>query len=152
WDESQHAFVFGEESKKFAALVGSPFANNPQLAYQTNYSSSEENSLRLGVTNKGKDSKVIVFTASANGPAEAQNNYQKLNATFPALLRDSEHYYQEYLHRTVSLILPDPMLQQAYDWARVSTIQGLVTNSTLGTGLIAGYRTSGTSQRPGFAW
>ncbi|HEY0432208.1 MAG TPA: hypothetical protein VGC61_10330, partial [Pyrinomonadaceae bacterium] len=33
-----------------------------------------------------------------------------------------------------------------------SVIQGLVTNPYLGTGLVAGYRTSGTSQRPGFAW
>jgi hypothetical protein len=31
-------------------------------------------------------------------------------------------------------------------------LQGLVTNPTLGTGLVAGYRTSGESQRPGFAW
>jgi glycogen debranching enzyme len=28
----------------------------------------------------------------------------------------------------------------------------LVTNPFLGTGLIAGYRTSGTGTRPGFAW
>ena len=31
-------------------------------------------------------------------------------------------------------------------------IQGMVTNPYLGTGLVAGYRTSGESQRPGFAW
>src|SRR5262249_30352995 len=61
WDESQHAFIFGEESKKVAALVGSPTATNPQTAYQTNYSALEENSLRLGITNKGADQKFIVF-------------------------------------------------------------------------------------------
>ncbi len=48
--------------------------------------------------------------------------------------------------------LPDEQLQRAYDWSRVSMIQGLVTNPYLGTGLVAGYRTSGESQRPGFAW
>src|SRR5205809_800370 len=42
--------------------------------------------------------------------------------------------------------------QKAYDWSRISVLQGLVTNPFLGTGLIAGYRTSGESQRPGFAW
>ncbi len=56
------------------------------------------------------------------------------------------------MQKTVSLELPDPALQNAYDWARISTIQGLVNNPYLGTGLVAGYRTSGTSQRPGFAW
>ncbi len=43
-------------------------------------------------------------------------------------------------------------LQKAYDWSRVSLVQGMVTNPFLGTGLVAGYRTSGESQRPGFAW
>src|SRR5690348_5788387 len=48
--------------------------------------------------------------------------------------------------------MPDRKLEEAYDWARVSLLQGLVTNPTMGTGLVAGYRTSGESQRPGFAW
>ncbi len=34
----------------------------------------------------------------------------------------------------------------------MSVLQGLATNPYLGTGLIAGYRTSGGTQRPGFAW
>ena len=67
-------------------------------------------------------------------------------------MRESAQYYRDYLSRTVNLTLPDAQLQQAYDWSRVSTVQGLVTNETLGTGLVAGYRASGTGQRPGFAW
>ena len=152
WDDSQHAFVFGEEQKKFSALVGSPSAGNPRLAYQTNYSSSEENSLRLGVTSKGKTSKIIVVAGSTQGLADAQANYQRLASSYSDLMRESAKYYRDYLNRTVNLTLPDAQLQQAYDWSRISTVQGLVTNATLGTGLVAGYRTSGTSQRPGFAW
>src|SRR6202158_5469116 len=152
WDESQHAFVFGEERKKFFALVGSPSASGARLAYQTNYSSDNENSMRLGVTTKGRASKIIVLAASTQGLADAQANYQHLATSYPDLLRDSAQYYRDYLNRTLNLTLPDSQLQQAYDWSRISTIQGLVTNPDLGTGLVAGYRTSGTSQRPGFAW
>ena len=152
WDESQHAFVFGEERKKFSALVGSPSGSTPRLAYQTNYSSDNENSLRLGVTSKGRASKIIVLAASTQGLADAQANYQRLATSYPDLLRDSAQYYRDYLKRTLNLTLPDSQLQQAYDWSRISTIQGLVTNPDLGTGLVAGYRSSGTSQRPGFAW
>jgi len=54
WDDPQHAFVFGEEQKKFSAIVGSPSASSPQVSYQTNYSSSDENSMRLGVTPRKK--------------------------------------------------------------------------------------------------
>ena len=152
WEASQHAFVLGEEQKKFAAFVGSPTATAAHVAYQTNYSSSEENSLKLGVTNKGREHKILVFAASTEGFADAQSSYQRISASYENLLRDSAQYYRDYLARTVTLSLPDPQLQQAYDWARVSTIQGLVDNPFFGTGLIAGYRTSGLSQRPGFAW
>jgi glycogen debranching enzyme len=152
WDEAQRAFVFGEEQNKFFALAGSPSASSPRLAYQTNYSSSDENSLHLGVTSKGRASKVILLAASTQGLADAQANYQRLAISYPELLRESVQYYRDYLSRTVNLTLPDAQLQQAYDWSRISMIQGLATNPSLGTGLVAGYRTSGTSQRPGFAW
>ena len=152
WDDPQHAFVFGEEQKKFSAMVGSPSASGPHVAYQANYSSSDENSMRLGVTTKGKASKLIVLAGSTQGLADAQTAYQRLTSSYPDLMRESAQYYRDYLSRTVNLSLPDAQLQQAYDWSRISTVQGLVTNATLGTGLVAGYRTSGTSQRPGFAW
>jgi glycogen debranching enzyme len=152
WDDAQQAFVFGEEQKKFFALVGSPSASGHALAYQSNFSATERNSLSLGVTAKGKESKLIVIAASTEGRSQAQANYQRIAGSYRDLLRDSAQYYLDYLGRTVNLTLPDPQLQQAYDWSRISVIQGLVTNPFLGTGLVAGYRTSGLSQRPGFAW
>jgi glycogen debranching enzyme len=152
WNESQHAFVFGEESKKFAALVGSPSIDHVNLAYQTNFSASEESSFRLGITSKGKERKLIVMAGSIQGLAEAETTYQHLLTSYGELMLESAQYYRDYLARTVNLTLPDAQLQQAYDWSRVSTVQGLVSNATLGTGLVAGYRTSGVSQRPGFAW
>jgi glycogen debranching enzyme len=152
WDEKLHAIDFGEEAHKFAALVGSPNAGDPHLAYETNYSSSNENSLRLGVTKKGKDSRVLVIAGSVTGAGDATKEYEHLLTSYVDVMRASADYYSGYLNKTVGLELPDASLQQAYDWARVSTIQGLVSNPYLGTGLVAGYRTSGVSQRPGFAW
>ena len=152
WDAKQHAFFLGEEARKFAAFVGSPTAGDARLSYDTNYSSSNENSFRLGVTLKGEDVKILAIAGSVSGAADAEKTYQRLLAAHADLMRDSADYYHNYLDKTVSLELPDRDLQQAYDWARVSTIQGLVNNPYLGTGLVAGYRTSGTGQRPGFAW
>lgn len=152
WDEKQHAFVFGEETRKFAALVGSPTGTDAHLAYETNYSSSHENSFRLGVTQKGEAQKALIIAGSVSGLPDAIKQYQNLLETFEDVTRRSGDYYRAYLDRTVGLDLPDATLQQAYDWARISAIQGLVTNPYLGAGLVAGYRTSGVSQRPGFAW
>lgn len=152
WDEKEHSFVFGEETRRFAALVGSPSASDPHLAYETNYSSADESSMRLGVTQKGKETKALVVAASVSGLADATRTYQHLLNSYAASIRESAEFYRAYLDKTVSLELPDVALQQAYDWARISTIQGLVDNPYLGTGLVAGYRTSGVGQRPGFAW
>ena len=152
WEPERNAFYFGEEQKKFAAFLGSPTAAVRRREYQTNYSSESDNSFRLGATEKGRDTKVIVLAASVQGRAEAEAAYQHLIEQYPQLLRQSADYYRDYLSKTVSIELPDEELQRAYDWSRVSMIQGLVTNPYLGTGLVAGYRTSGESQRPGFAW
>ncbi len=152
WEPRLNAFYFGEEQRKFSAFVGSPTASGVQQEYDTNYSSSKEDSFHLGVTIKGRDTKIVVVAASTNGAAEAEATYHHLTADYAALEKESADYYNAYLNRTVSVDLPDRQLQQAYDWSRISVLQGLVTNPFLGTGFIAGYRTSGGSQRPGFAW
>ncbi|HEU5334936.1 MAG TPA: amylo-alpha-1,6-glucosidase, partial [Terriglobales bacterium] len=163
WDPEQRAFVLGEESKQFAALVGSPAAVGFRQEYATNYSSSSQSSFTLAPVTKGRARQIIVLAASVGRPgavvageithpAPVETTYRHLASDYPALLRESADYYRRQLAQTASLELPDPQLQQAYDWARVSLLQGIVTNPYLGTGLVAGYRTSGDSQRPGFAW
>ena len=152
WDPVLHAFSLGEESKNFAGLVGSPAAVSFRQEYATNYSASNVSSFTLSAVNKGATRQTIVIAGSVTGAAAAETTYQHLAADYAVLLRDSAEYYRHQLAQTVSLQLPDVQLQQAYDWARVSLLQGVVTNPYLGTGLVAGYRTSGDSQRPGFAW
>ena len=152
WDAPRNAFYFGEETRKFVALVGSPTATQPQVEYATDFSASDQNGFYLGATQKGKETKLIAIAASIDGPAQADLTYQHLLADSEALLASSAKYYRDYLARTVSLDLPDKQIQQAYDWSRISELQGVVKNPYLGTGIVAGYRTSASSQRPGFAW
>jgi glycogen debranching enzyme len=146
------AFVFGEEQRKFAAIVGSPGAEYGEEEFQTNYSESEENSFRLGAIAKGKSSQIVVIAGSVTGRLDAESEYRRLSSGYGEMLRESADYYRNYLGQTLSVELPDEQLQKAYDWSRVSLLQGVVENPFLGKGLVAGYRTSGESQRPGFAW
>jgi glycogen debranching enzyme len=146
------SFVFGENTNRFVGLVGSPTAVDIRPDYETNYSESEQSSFRLGSMAKGKETKIIVLAGSTQGLQDANTTYQRLTSSWQSLLGESAKYYRDYLDRTVNLELPDAQLQQAYDWARVSVIQGLVANPALGTGLVAGYRVSGHSERPGFGW
>jgi glycogen debranching enzyme len=152
WDPLLHAFAFGEEQKRYAAFVGSPTGILAAEEYETDFANSSRSSLRLGTTSKGRDTKLIAISGSVNGAAEAAKTYAELADHAAELEKDSAAYYADYLQRTVQLDLPDADLQQAYDWSRISVLQGLVTNSFLGKGLVAGYRTSGATARPGFAW
>jgi len=152
WDPSLHAFAFGEEQKRYAALVGSPTGVLAAEEYETDFANSSVSSFRLGTSARGKDTKLIVIAGSVNGSAEAAKTYGKLTEHAAELEKDSAAYYADYLKRTVQLDLPDADLQQSYDWSRISVLQGLVSNPYLGKGLVAGYRTSGTTARPGFAW
>ena len=152
WDSGLKAFAFGEEQRKFAAIVGSPGAAYGEEEFQTNYSESQENSFRLGPVAKGKTTQAILIAGSMTGRADAESEYRRLTSGYGGMLRESADYYRNYLTQTVSVELPDEQLQKAYDWSRISLLQGMVTNPFLGTGMVAGYRTSGESQRPGFAW
>ena len=152
WSGEFRGFVFGEDHQKFSALFGSPSAVEPRLEYETNYGGTHISSMKLGVTTKGRDTKIIVISGSVNGREEAEKTYRLLTSEYQRLLRESAEFYDNYLQRTTSVELPDEKIQAAYDWSRVSLIQGLVSNPTMGDGLIAGYKTSGEGYRPGFAW
>ncbi len=152
WNQSLHAFVFSDELKRFAAVVGSPTGDLTAEEYWINYSASQTNSFRLGVTNKGHDTRTIVIAASPKNDTDAEGTYRRLSTSYSTLLRESSEYYQTYLERTIDISIPDRQLQTAYDWSRINMIQGLVDNPFLGSGLVAGYRTSDDTQRPGFAW
>ena len=152
WMPALHAFAIGDDDHKFSALIGSPSATQFQVEDVTNYTRNLENSIGFGIIPPGKSTRVIVVAGSFAGLPSAEATYRKLSTTYPDLLADSAAYYRNYRDQHVSVELPDKALQQAYEWAQVSVLQGLVENPFLGTSLIAGYKESGNDARPGFAW
>jgi hypothetical protein len=152
WDPRLRAFLFGAESEKFHAVVGSPSGVKGSEEYSTNYFSSPQDSIFLGATKKGSDTKLIVIAAGLEGPVPLAKLYDHLENDYLELLRSSAAYYRDYLNSTIRLELPDTEMEKAYDWARVSMVQGLVQNPFLGEGLVAGFNASGNNYRPGFAW
>jgi hypothetical protein len=152
WDPKLKAFVLADDQHTFEAVVGSPTAESFQQEYQSNYSSSLDDSFHLGVVEKGTATRTIVIAASAGDRVPAETLYQKSLSDFSSTLDASSRYYADRLSDDVQLSLPDPALQHAYEWAQVSMLQSIVDNPFLGTGLVAGYRTSGDDERPGYAW
>src|ERR1700730_9678759 len=68
WDSTEHAFIFSAQNHPYAAFVGSPSAPDqkldPQFEKDHNNSVSEkESSFLLGVTQRGKERKIVCIAA-----------------------------------------------------------------------------------------
>src|SRR6201998_1223902 len=118
WNDALRGFVFGEDQQRFAGLAGSHRAAQPQLEYETNYGGTQTSSMKLGVTVKGRDTKILVIAGSVNGRAEAEKTYRLLTSEYQKLWRESAEFYERYLERTTSADLPDAEIESAYDWSR----------------------------------
>ncbi len=151
WDKAKGVYRMGADGQKFAAVVGSPGAAPVDLEYATNYSADAQTRFTLG-TVTGTAERVIAVTASLNNLEEALAAYRDLTAHPAERIEETARFYRGYLADTVRLRLPDPALQQAYDWSRISVVKSLVDNPLLGEGLVAGYGPSKGGYRPGFAW
>ncbi len=159
WDESAHGFILGADGQHYRGLVASPDAVRIEQEYGSNYSASTDSSFTLG-TVRGHAERVIVLAGAMVGAiATAGQSEQELAATYKALTADpartiaaTEKFYEDYLDRTVQVVLPDAELQQAYDWSRLSELKALVHNPFLGEALAAGFGLSRGGNRPGYAW
>jgi glycogen debranching enzyme len=151
WDAANGVYRMGADGQTYAAVLGSPGAKPTTLDYATNYSASGKTVFTLG-TIHGTAERVVAVAASVKSLDEALATYRDLTARPKELIEETERFYDDYLASTVRLRLPDAVLQQAYDWSRVSVAKGFVQNPFLGEGLVAGYGPSKGGYRPGFAW
>src|SRR5437667_12159857 len=94
WATAQHAFYFGEEQRKFSALVGSPTGTEPHAEFQTNYSESQESSFRLGPTARGKDRKLIAIAVSLEGRVASEIADADLTSDYTALSYEPAEYHR----------------------------------------------------------
>lgn len=154
WDAVARAYDIAEESGRFAGIVGvprgvdrsvMPYQEEPRdVPVQFTVDVTSESAARSFVP--------IVVTASTAGRAEARATYERVVRRVTDLYGETTTHYARLLNGTARVSTPDARLDRAYDWARIGMDKGLATNPALGTGLVAGFRTSGNSERPGFAW
>jgi glycogen debranching enzyme len=154
WDEKQHTYYITEESKRFVGMIGSPAARDISvMPYQEE---PRDVPVRLAIEPSADALKSqfipIVITGSVEGRNKAKESYQRLLTSARALYEKNVSYYERLQNETTSITTPDERLNKAFGWAKVGIDKGVATNPLLGTGLVAGFRTSGDSERPGFAW
>ncbi len=154
WDEKQRAYYITEESKRFVGMIGSPAAQDiPVMPYQEE---PRDVPVRLSIEPAADALKShfipIVITGSVEGRNKAKEAYQHLLTSAQALYDKNVSYYERLQNETTNITTPDERLNRAFEWAKIGIDKGIATNPFLGTGIVAGFRTSGDSERPGFAW
>jgi len=154
WDEKEQVYSLTEESKRFAAMIGTPGARDVSLMpYQEE---PRDVPVRFVVDVPPDTTRShfvpIVIAGSVEGRDKAKETYDRLLGRARPLYESNVAYYRALQERTLSVESPDERLDTALAWAKVGVDKGLATNPMLGTGLVAGFRTSGESERPGFAW
>ncbi len=154
WDETDGAYYFVEETQRFVGVVGSPSAREVSLEPYQEEPKDLPAQMVIAVTPETAATHLVplVVAGSVEGRAAAQTTYRKLLAEAPQLYTQTAQHYADLLANTVQVDTPDDRLDAAFTWAKIGTDKGLATNPFLGTGFLAGFRTSGNSERPGFAW
>jgi glycogen debranching enzyme len=154
WDEKTHVYYITEETHRFAGVLGSPGARDISvMPYQEE---PRDAPIQFVIDVPAVDMKShfvpLIIAGSVEGSAKAKETYDKLLSNVEPLYEKNVSYYERLQKETTQIETPDERLNTAFNWAKVGVDKGVATNPFLGTGLLAGFRTSGESERPGFAW
>jgi glycogen debranching enzyme len=154
WDEKEHAYYITEESKRFVGMIGSPAGRDVSvMPYQEEPRDVPTRFLIETSPEELKTSYIpIIIAGSVEGSEKAKATYDHLLSSVQSLYENNVTYYEHLQNETTSITTPDERFNTAFSWAKVGVDKGIATNPFLGTGLLAGFRTSGESERPGFAW
>jgi glycogen debranching enzyme len=154
WDPTERIYYVTEESARYAAVIGCPLGREDSIMpYQEE---PRETPVRLVITVPPDVAKTdfipIAIAGSTEGKAAAKAAYDRLLGSPQMLYEQAADHFDELERQTIDITTPNVQLDTAFSWAKVGIDKGLATNPYLGTGVVAGFRTSGDSERPGFAW
>jgi glycogen debranching enzyme len=154
WDEKLRAYLVTEETGRYAGIVGSPAAQDVSVMPYQEEPRDVPSEFRLEVPAAELKTSFIpvVIAGSVKGSDDARATYARLLGSARALYEKNVEHYRRLLAETTEVTTPDSRVNEALAWAKVGIDKGFVENPQLGLGLVAGFRTAGESERPGFAW
>jgi glycogen debranching enzyme len=154
WDEKQRAYFITEETGRYVGMIGSPAARDVSvMPYQEE---PRDVPAQFSVAASPADLKSnfipVVIAGSVKGREDARAAYTRILNSVAKLYEKNVEHYRRLREETTSVVTPDARVNEAFEWAKVGIDKGVVENPLLGRGLVAGFRTAGESERPGFAW
>jgi glycogen debranching enzyme len=154
WDADAHVYTISEETRRYAGVIGCPSGRDVSvMPYQEEPRDIPNRFVIDAAVDTLKQRRIpIVIAGSVEGRAAARATYDRILGSVQALYEGTADHYDRLDRDTLGITTPDDRLNAAFRWAKVGIDKGLAINPFVGTGLVAGFRTSGDSERPGFAW
>ena len=173
WNAGAKAFVFSESRRKVNAFLGSPAVTKasdvpahmlaaapPQFTIGVGSDAERYTEPRLGEPPGGNvnihQAYLPIVLAGGEMPRDsARALYDRLQQPGAARAEweKRQAHYAALRATTLRVTTPSPLLNEAFEWAKVNLDESMVCNPDLGCGLVAGYGLSGSaSDRPGFGW
>lgn len=155
WDDDARAYLISESSRRHHAFVGSPAGAG--MSYTPAHMLGEEpNEFRIDVPDpesvRGRFVPIVI-AAGRGERADVRATYDALTADLPGIARRAFHHFDDLTASTMSIRTPEPDLDRAFEWAKIS-YDGLLADNPdfTQTGLMAGLDRAGAGGRPGFGW
>jgi len=154
WDADAHVYALTEETGRYAGVIGCPSARDVSMMPYQEEPRDIPNRFVIDTTaDTLRQHRIpIVIGGSVEGRAAAKATYDRILGSVQTLYERTAQHYEELDRNTIGVETPDERLNKAFRWAKVGIDKGLAANPLLGTGLVAGFRSSGESERPGYAW
>jgi glycogen debranching enzyme len=154
WDEKQRAYFIYEETGRYTGMVGSPAVRDVSVMPYQEEPPDVPAEFQLDVPASELKSNFIpvVIAGSVKGRDDARATYARLLGSARELYEKNVEHYKRLHAETTEVETPDERVNETFAWAKVGIDKGFVENPQLGRGLVAGFRTAGESERPGFAW
>ncbi len=153
WHDEAAAFVLSESRRRYNALVGSPAASR-HFATPAHRLAESPNRFDIEITTRlaASDYIPVVIAGGSMGREEALETYRRVLGNLGSLYSGRVEHACGLRGELLAIDSPDDDLDLAFEWAKVALDDGLSCNPDLGCGLVAGFGSSGRSERPGFAW
>ncbi len=156
WNKEKRWMEVSEPSANFSALIGSPAAIGSTAvgyhSYLTNEQPYEQIELRLDAEDVRREYVPIIVTAGIRNIYQAVATYNRILGHLPEFYADDLKHYADLEANGPQFVTPDPVVNSAMRWSRVSLDQLKVCNPYLPCGFVSGYGSSGTGTRPMYAW
>jgi hypothetical protein len=144
WSGEDNAFIISESRRRYNVLIGSPDAGG-HFSTPAHRLSETPNRFDIEITpHRAAQGHVpVVICGGSLDRDAAREAYRRVLAGLPALYTERLEHARVLRESLLSIESPDPKLDLAFEWGKVSLDDGNSCNPDLGCGLVAGYGLSG---------